>query len=390
MFGSAHSQRDYDAVIVGARCAGAATAMLLARAGARVLVVERGRYGDDTLSTHALMRPAVAQLQRWGLLDEIVRAGTPAVRQIMFDYESEKLVIDIRPGSGVDALYAPRRMLLERVLADAARSADAEIRFGTALDEIVRDRNGRISGARFHGPDGRQFTVQAGLVIGADGRDSMVARLVGARENARSRHRTSTVFGYFRGIADPGYRWSYRPGSSIGVIPTNGGVHCIFATVARSRAKEVFGGSATAGFLDIVARHDPELVDRLHASRLDGRLHRIVGAFGHMRKAQGPGWALVGDAGYFTDPIAAHGITDALRDAELLADAVLSGDTTAFARYQRTRDARSLPIFEVTDEIASFSWDEDQIRAHHARLHQAMKAELAHLTGRGDSYRSAA
>ena len=109
----------YDAVIVGARAAGAATAMLLARAGLRVLVVDRSRYGADTLSTHALMRGGVLQLHRWGLLDRVVDAGTPPIRHTTFHYATTS-IITIKPSHGVDALYAPRRTLLDPVLVDAA------------------------------------------------------------------------------------------------------------------------------------------------------------------------------------------------------------------------------------------------------------------------------
>ena len=124
---------DYDVVIVGARAAGAATAVLLARQGMRVLVVDRDRYGTDTLSTHALMRGGVLLLSRWGLLDQIVDAGTPAIRRTTFYYGAETVSVAIKPSPGVDALYAPRRTLLDRVLVDAAVAAGAEVRFGVTV-----------------------------------------------------------------------------------------------------------------------------------------------------------------------------------------------------------------------------------------------------------------
>lgn len=201
---------------------------------------------------------------------------------------------------------------------------------------------------------------------------------------------TSSVYGYFEGIENRGYHWYYRPGSAMGAIPTNDGLHCLFASVPREQAKEVFGRDGVSGFLDIVARHDPKLLDGLSAARLHGRFRRFVGAFGHMRQAHGPGWALVGDAGYFKDPITAHGISDALRDAELLARAALGADAAGFAHYQWVRDALSRDLFAVTDAIASCTWTLDEVKAHHMRLNQAMKAEMAHLTGQGDPARSAA
>src|SRR5262245_36813375 len=144
-----HSDR-YDAVIVGARPAGAATALLLARAGLRVLVVDRSRYGDDTLSTHALMRGGVLQLHRWGLLDRIVDAGTPAVRGTTFQIGSDRISIEIKSAHGVDALYAPRRTVLDPILVDAAIEAGADVRFETTVTGLHRDDRGRVTGVTGH------------------------------------------------------------------------------------------------------------------------------------------------------------------------------------------------------------------------------------------------
>src|SRR5262245_52988386 len=123
----------HDVIVVGARVAGAATAMLLARQGLRVLLVDRDRYGTDTLSTHALMRGSVFLLSRWGLLDRLVEAGTPPVRQTRFDYGTDSVTVGIKPTRGVEALYAPRRTVLDRVLVDAAEAAGAEIRYGVSV-----------------------------------------------------------------------------------------------------------------------------------------------------------------------------------------------------------------------------------------------------------------
>src|SRR5688500_14573941 len=138
--------KTFDAVIVGARCAGAATALLLARAGARVLVVDKGAYATDTMSTHALMRGAVLQLHRWGVLPAIVAAGTPPVRSTTFSYADEDVTIAIEPRLGLDALYAPRRTLLDRVLVDAAMASGAEFAYGVRVDDIDVDDHGRVRG----------------------------------------------------------------------------------------------------------------------------------------------------------------------------------------------------------------------------------------------------
>jgi flavin-dependent dehydrogenase len=135
-----------DVVVVGARAAGAATAMLLARAGLRVVVVDRGRYGADTLSTHALMRGAVVQLHRWGLLDRIIAAGTPPIRRTTFRYANDEIEIPIKASHGVDALYAPRRTVLDPILVDAAQEAGAEVRFSTTVTGLSRATDGRVTG----------------------------------------------------------------------------------------------------------------------------------------------------------------------------------------------------------------------------------------------------
>jgi acyl dehydratase len=161
----------YDAIIAGARCAGVATALLLARQGARVLVLDKSRYGTDTLSTHALMRGAVLQLHRWGLLPAVTGAGTPPVRSTTFHLADAVTTIPVKPRHGVEALYAPRRSVLDAILADAARGAGADVRFGATVTGLRRDRAGRVTGIT-----GRAGSVpleaSADLVVGADGRRS--------------------------------------------------------------------------------------------------------------------------------------------------------------------------------------------------------------------------
>jgi len=129
----------YDVVIVGARCAGAATAMLLARAGVDVLLVEQGTRGADTLSTLALMRTGVLQLSRWGLLEAIKSAGTPPIKTTTFHYREDTVRIRVKAKDGVDALYAPRRTLLDPLLADAAQASGAEVAYRVRLNELRRD-----------------------------------------------------------------------------------------------------------------------------------------------------------------------------------------------------------------------------------------------------------
>ncbi len=370
-----HHSPKMDAVIVGGRCAGAATAMLLARAGLRVLVIERDDYGTDALSTHALMRTGAALLGRWGILDRIAAAGTPLVRKTTFDYDGERIEIDIRPDPDTPGLFAPRRTVLDRHLVDAAIAAGAEVRFGTRATELMRDSSGRVNGVVMTDRNGRHTSVRADLVIGADGRHSMVASQTDARRIASAPATTAGVFGYIPGLPNDGYLWFFAEGAHLSVIPTNGGEHCVCAIVHRDRYREVFGASPEAGFLNLVRRFDPAMADTVSAQMQDVRLRRWGGAEGFMRRCQGRGWALVGDAGYFKDPLTAHGITDAFRDASLLAQTYISRGRSGLVEYERTRNRLSYDLFDVTRDIAGFQWSLDELKGLHAELNATMKAE---------------
>lgn len=220
----------YDAIVVGGRLAGSGTALQLARFGRRVLVVERGRYGSDPLSTHALMRAGVMQVPRWGLLDEVRAAGTPAIRRTVVRYGGVEEVVDIKPSAEVPALYAPRRSLLDRILVDAVRCAGAETRFGTQVTGLLRDDAGRVVGVEGRDRDGR-FEARGPLTIGADGPRSTVARLVGAPVTTRGRHATAFVVDWWEGLEVDGYQWPYGDGASGGVIPTNDRKSCVLVGV---------------------------------------------------------------------------------------------------------------------------------------------------------------
>ncbi|HEX4996882.1 MAG TPA: NAD(P)/FAD-dependent oxidoreductase [Terriglobia bacterium] len=368
--------RRYDVVVAGARCAGAATAMLLARRGLRVLVVDRERYGADTLSTHALMRGGVLQLHRWGVLDEVKAAGTPTVRSTAFHYGDEILEIPIKPKDGIDGLYAPRRRVIDRLLVDAVRSAGGEVVYETRLVDLARSDN-RVRGARLRSANGEEFNVGAEIVIGADGVHSTVAGLVGAQPYKTGRHATGVVFSYWADTNITGYHWCYRPGLSVGVIPTNDGLACVFVSVAQSRFHDAVGADIAEGYQRLLKKCNPRLGDTIERATQAEKYRGFGGQVGFFRQSYGPGWALVGDAGYFKDPLTAHGMTDALIDAELLAHAVARGSESALADYQRARDERAMSLFEVTDAIASFDWDLASVAQLHRSLSDEMKKETA-------------
>jgi flavin-dependent dehydrogenase len=368
----------YDAVVVGARAAGAATAMLLARAGLRVLVVDRSRYGADTLSTHALMRGGVLQLHRWGLLDRIIDAGTPPIRRTTFRYAHDDVTVTIKPSHDVDALYAPRRTLLDPVLVDAAMVAGAEVRYGVTVTDVRRDRTGRVSGIEGRDDTGRPIAVDAAIVIGADGLRSTIAERVGAPVEHAGSAAGAVVYGYWSGIDADGYEWAYRPGFAAGLIPTNDGLTCVFAGSTPAR----IGRGGRQAFEHVVRHASPTIAGRVAAGTAPAGVRSFAGRPGYLRRAWGPGWALVGDAGSWKDPIAAHGLTDALRDAELLAGAVVSSasgnapEPQALAGYQSTRDRLAVPLLTTADAVATYGWNEDEIGPLLLQLSTAMADEV--------------
>jgi len=368
----------FDVIIIGARCAGAATAMLLARRGLRVLLAERGAPGDDTLSTHALMRAGVLQLHRWGVLPAVIAAGTPAIGAATFHYAADTVAFPIKPRDGIDALYAPRRNVLDPHLVAAARDAGAIVQHHTRALEIVRAGD-RVTGVVLADATGATTTVSAPIVVGADGLRSLVARSVGARVERRAQHASAILYAHWSGVREAGYHWYWQREASAGLIPTNGGA-CVFVAVSAERYHDEVRHDLEAGYVRVLDEAAPGLARALATSPRSS-LRPFAGVPGFLRTATGPGWALVGDAGYFKDPLTAHGMTDALRDAELLADAIAAGTEHALARYQEERDALSSDLFGLTDRIASFAWDLEEVRELHRQLSASMLPEYERLHG---------
>ena len=361
--------RKYDVVIVGARAAGASTALLLARAGARVLVVDKGVYGTDTLSTHALMRGAVLQLARWGLLPAIVSAGTPPVRSTTFSYIEQDVTVAIEPRFGVSALYAPRRALLDRVLVDAAAESGAQFEYGVRVDDLRIDHQGSVRGLLA----GRLGEIETDFIVGADGLYSSVARLVGAAPLLEGRHAGGVLYSYWQHFPIDEFYWRFRPGIGMGMIPTNDDASCIFVAVPADRFGREIGGDVEAAYTRFLREVAPDFEARFAEARRVERIRGFGGHPGFIRTSSGPGWALVGDASYFKDPITAHGITDALRDAELLARAIIHDVATVPTSYESTRLELSRTLFHLTDEIASFARPDAELQT----LHRAFSTEMS-------------
>lgn len=376
----------YDVVVVGGRVAGASTALLLARAGARVALIDRSRPGSDTVSTHGLMRAGVLQLSRWGLLDQIVAAGTPPIRSTIFHYPNRPTVhVAIRPSPGVDALYAPRRHLLDWLLVDAAAQAGVHVITDTAVTALRSDSHGRVRGVHVVSRGGEAVEVPASITVGADGIRSTVATLTRAPVVQRGRSRSAVFYRYLTNMAADGYEWAYGAGTAAGLIPTNHSQTCVFVSTTPERMRAFRRTGAEHAFAAVLAQAAPAFLERVAAAEPASSIYGWGGIPGHVRRSWGPGWALVGDAGYYKDPITTHGMTDALRDAELLADAIIesiAGETPeaqALARYQQARDRLSGQHFAATEDVAAYDWNPDDIDGLLRRVSSAMTDEVTYL-----------
>jgi flavin-dependent dehydrogenase len=346
----------YDAIVIGARCAGSPTAMLLARKGYRVLVVDKATFPSDTMSTHIIHPPGLAALARWGLLERLRATGCPPFRTYSLDFGPLTIAGVPRTPDGVSEALCPRRIVLDPLLVEAAVEAGAELRDGFTVDEILFE-DGRVSGIRGHTRAGTTVTERATIVIGADGRHSIVAKAVQAPRYHERPPLQAGYYAYWSGLPADGFDAYVRPQRGFGSAPTHDGLTILVvgwpvAEFAANR-KDIEGNYLRT--IDLV----PELAERVRAAKRETRFVGTADMPNFFRTPYGEGWALVGDAGYHKDPITAQGISDAFRDADAVATSVddtLTGRlpfADAMARYQRARDEAVLPIFEFTCELAT-------------------------------------
>jgi flavin-dependent dehydrogenase len=347
----------YDVIVVGARVGGSATAMLLAREGLRVLAVDRASFPSDTLSTHQVQLPGVARLARWGVLDGVIDSGAPPTRRVRFHLPGTLLDGRWPAHEGVDALYSPRRTVLDALLVDAARRAGAEVRERFAVEEIViEDGVVRVRG-RERG--GAAVTETARFVVGADGKHSAVARAARAAEYRTEPARSLACYTYWEGVEMDGGEMYALGRRAVGAWPTNDGLVMTYIAWPIEEF-DTFRGDVE-GHVLATLDHAGTLGERVRAGRRAERFRATPDLPNIIRVPYGDAWALVGDAGLVMDPITGQGIGHALRDAELLARALADGfagrrplDAT-LAAYQASRDAETLPMFNFTLQLASFA-----------------------------------
>jgi len=340
----------YDAIIIGARAAGSPTAMLLARKGYRVLAVDRATFPSDTLSTHVIHAPGVAALRRWGLLDAVIATGCPPINGYLFDFGAITISGTTKPVDGVTTAYAPRRTVLDAILVDAAREAGVEVREDYNVDEVIV-ADGRVVGIRSGDREDR-----ARIVIGADGRNSHVAKAVGASEYNTKPRLQYSYFTYFSGLPTDKLENFIRPDRGFGVAPTNDGQTMVVAGWPYAEA-QAYKADVEGNFFQTL-QMAPEFAARVANAEQEAPF--LGGAVpSWFRTPYGDGWALVGDAGYNKDPITAQGITDAFLDAERCTGAIdqwlRDGKPydDVMSAWHQERDAKAMPIYEFTAQLAT-------------------------------------
>ncbi|MER6737724.1 NAD(P)/FAD-dependent oxidoreductase [Streptomyces puniciscabiei] len=345
----------YDVIVIGARCAGSPTAMLFARQGYRVLLLEKAKFPQDTLSSHYLHMQGVALLNRWGLLDRIRDSGAQPITRQSYQGPGVRIEGFSLPIDGLTTTYAPRRYVLDPILADGAVAAGVEFRQGCAVRDLVWEDD-RVVGVRYTTPGGAEATDRARLVVGADGMRSLVARKAGAVNVIEHPRLTTTYYSYWSGVP-ANFELYERPGRWIGVLPTNDDLTLLMAYFPQADYNEVRKNVEPA-YLDAFRTTAPELWERMQSGRREEQLYGTGHQENYFRKAYGPGWALVGDAVNHKDSITARGITEAFVQAQSLTDHIgdrLHDDAAlkaALRRYENDLSGEALSHYQGALNVA--------------------------------------
>ena len=352
----------YDAVIGGARCAGSATARLLAQQGVRTLVVDRATFPSDTVSTHCISGAGVVLLQRWGLFEDVKATNVPHVLTMGACLGSMDL--PEAPAPSTIGTISPRRTVLDKLLVDRAREAAAEVREGVTVKDLLwDDAHERVTGIAGQAAGGGGFEARAPIVIGADGLHSFVAKAVGAELQDERPSYGSGCYAYFSGCETDRPNLAFNDLHFGFAFPTNDGQLCLGTGTEDKRLNELIAGGDEA-LLANLEKANPRLADDLRRGTRESRWHTFRAQPGRKYKPYGPGWALVGDAGYYKDPVTGLGIGDAFLAAQLVSDAVVAGggwDEGALRHYHEQRDAIAGDLFELTHRLAALEWTNDDL-----------------------------
>lgn len=304
----------FDVIVVGARCAGAPLATMLARDGLRVCLVDKDRFPSDTPSTHGIQPTGIQVLERLGVLDSLLKLAPPILRLRMAFDDVSAPAADVVAITGAPGLSV-RRIKLDEILVHAAADAGAEVRLQTAVTGLAMD------GDRVVGVTTPSGGLRAPLVVGADGTRSAVAKMVGAQEYHPTPNGRLFMWAYYEADPTGGEMWIGKLGDHTYLgMPTDGGLTLVGVCPSIERRDEVRADREAV--YEAGLRAWPELYAGLDGARRDGPVRTMANMRGFFRASAGPGWALVGDAGHFKDPTPGQGIADALRQSEKLAAAI--------------------------------------------------------------------
>jgi 2-polyprenyl-6-methoxyphenol hydroxylase-like FAD-dependent oxidoreductase len=374
----------YDVIVVGARCAGSPTAMLLARKGFRVLLADRARFPSDTISTHILWPHGAEALARWGLLDALAATGLPPIcRRMTLDVGPFALHGTIPGANHGRGGFCPRRTVLDSLLVNAAAQSGAEVRESFTVDELLF-ADGAVVGIRGRSHGGNQVEERARIVIGADGVHSFVAAAVRAPEYDTRPIVVCGFYSYFSGVEQDDIELYLRERCAVGGAPTHGGLHLVMVNWPAWRFAEV--RADVDAHVGRALALTPDFAARVSRGTREERWYGIAGVPGYFRKPYGAGWALVGDAGYCKDPITAQGISDSFLDAERLVEALdagLSGRGALedlLAAHEAARNERVRPMYELTNEIATLEPPPPPLQELFAALRHNQPATDAYLS----------
>jgi 2-polyprenyl-6-methoxyphenol hydroxylase-like FAD-dependent oxidoreductase len=349
---------NFDVVVVGGRCAGAATALLLAGSGLRVLVVDRAAEGWDTSSGHMIKPDGVARLAAWGVLSDLLGTGCPPISAAHLVIAGQPQDRPVLP-PGTPPPIAPRRTILDRLLQEHARRAGARVRCSTTFRTW---RNGVVTLG--------DSTVRTRLLIGADGRRSAVSRALAVPYATMRPGRSCGWYGYWDHWPVTELRAELRPGVFAGAFPTHRAQVLAFVQLPVAAWRPGRGEQDLRAGL----ARCPSVAAGLDSADLSSRVIGVRDLPAYFRRAAGTGWALVGDAAHHKDPLAARGISDALLGAELLADHILRGWDNdldqALHRYAAHLTRMLQPAAHLTEELAGLDLPAERAR----RTWQALQA----------------
>lgn len=349
----------FDVVVVGARCAGSPLATFLQRAGLSVCVVDQAAFPSDTLSTHMFQLSGIEVLQKLGVMDAVLASGAPPLSNCYMKFEDVDLSgpARLRENDPKLAMLCVRRISLDVHLVEKAREAGVDMRLHTRVTDLVR-KDGRVTGVRVEGRDGKISTIEADLVVGADGRNSTIARLTEARRYHVIPSERISSWAYFRGVPQQAVPKLYyhRLGDDFVVAAPADDDLFLVALCPSVEYFDLYRADSEGWFKRAVAGCPPVAELLANAERVT-KFRGLTRFEGFFREATGPGWVLVGDSGHFKDPTPGQGISDALRQVDKLSAAIVRGfenpkeRDAALRSWWRWRDKDSIQHYWFCSDI---------------------------------------